>query len=304
MSKHDTASTKTILYAFLANFGIAIAKGIGTFITGSGSMLAETIHSLADSGNQILLFIGIKESKKAPSKDYPFGHGKAIYFWSFIVAMVLFSLGGMFSIYEGIEKIKHGGELNHPYIALAILGVSILLEGSSFYGASKETKKLIGRRKLSNWISDTRRAEIMIVLGEDLAAIVGLSLAFIFLLISTLTGNVIYDAIGSVCIGAVLLLVSVFLIKKTHGLLIGKSADPNLVRKIRQEINEAPYITDIYNIITLQFGFDVILAAKVKMKSTLKIREACKRLNILEDNIQDEFPEVKWIFLEPDISKD
>jgi cation diffusion facilitator family transporter len=211
LSKHGS-SAKAIMYAFLANFGIAVAKGVAAFYTGSGSMLAEAIHSLADCTNQVLLFLGLKRSEKPATHTHPLGYGKVIYFWSFIVAVLLFSMGGLFSIYEGVHKLNHPEELNRVWVALLVLGVSIILESLSLFGALREIKHVKKGKSLGEWIKTTVRAELLVVFGEDIAALLGLTVAFIFVLLAFLTGNPLYDSLGSICIGGILVLVSLFLI--------------------------------------------------------------------------------------------
>ncbi|MDH4262347.1 MAG: cation diffusion facilitator family transporter [Spirochaetia bacterium] len=300
MDSH-TSSTKAILYAFSANLGIAVAKGIGAFITGSGSMLAETIHSLADCGNQILLFFGMKNSQKPPTKDHPFGFGKSIYFWSFIVAMMLFSLGGIFSAYEGVKKVQSPEEISNPVIALIILGVSIVLESFSLAGAMKEIKIIRLGKSLGEWIKTTRSAELLVVFAEDAAAILGLILAFIFVVLTILTGNPIFDAIGSICIGIILLIIAFFLMIRIQALIIGRSADPELQGFIENEIKKDKNILEIFNVITLQMGAQIMLSAKIRMNEKLTIKQACIAINTLEVKIKNKFPEIRWSFIEPDI---
>ena len=300
MSSHGS-STKAILYALFANLGIAIAKGVAAFITGSGSMLAETVHSFADCGNQLLLFLGLKKSKKEATADYPMGFGKSIFFWSFVVAIMLFSMGGLFSIYEGIHKISEPEELSNPVVALVVLGLGVLLEGGSLLGAMREIKKTKGDQSYFQWAKNTRQAEMVVIFGEDLAAIVGLSIAFVFVLIAMITGNPIFDSLGSIVIGAILILISIFLITRLSGLLIGKSADPELVETIEEQINADKNIVQVFRVITLQLGHEVMLSAKIKMAPKLKIEEACEAINRLEDKIQQKFPEITWCFIEPDV---
>jgi len=300
MDAHSS-STKAIFYAFSANLGIAIAKGIGAFYTGSGSMLAETIHSLADCGNQVLLFFGLKSSERKPTKEHPFGFGKSIYFWSFIVAILLFSLGGMFSVYEGVEKIHSPEEITSPIIALVILGVSIFLEGGSFWGATKEINKIRKNRSWKEWIRTTRSAELLVVFAEDLAAMIGLTMAFCFVLLAMLTGNPVFDAIGSICIGSILLFIAFFLMIKVQAMLIGRSADPEVLEFITKVIEKDKNIEEVYHVISLQMGPKIMLSAKIRMNEKLSIKQACVAINALEKKIKKEFPEIQWSFIEPDI---
>ena len=204
------STAKAILYAFLANAGIALAKTWAAWLTGSGSMLAEAIHSYADTCNQILLYLGLKQSTRPADKQHPLGYGKLIYFWSFIVAMLLFSLGGLFSLYEGLHKLQHPEPLSQIWIALVVLGFAIILEGFSLLGCLREIRHIRGERPFREWLRHTRNSALVVVLGEDLAALLGLVLASGFLSIAAVTGDPLYDAIGSMCIGVVLLVISVF----------------------------------------------------------------------------------------------
>jgi cation diffusion facilitator family transporter len=293
-------SQKAILYAFLANFGIALMKSWGAWFTGSGSMLAEAIHSYADSGNQILLFLGLVQSRKAPDVEHPLGYGKLSYFWALIVAILLFSMGGMFSIYEGLHKMQNPEPLNQAWVGMIILAIAIVLEGSSLYGCLNEIGKLRGPKTLRRWLRTTRNAELVVVLGEDVAALGGLVIALGFLGWSQLTGDPIYDAMGSICIGAILIVVSVFVAIRIKSLLVGRSAEPDLRARIEQIIEADPSIERLFNTITIQFGFRVMLAAKVHMRGNITIEQAVERINRLEEKLKAEVPTIGWCFIEPD----
>lgn len=299
MSDHGS-SAKAILYALLANFGIALAKMAAAIVTGSGSMLAESIHSFADCGNQILLFLGLRQSQRPPDKAHPLGYGKLTYYWSFIVALLLFSVGGLFSIYEGWHKLHAPEPLHRPWIALVVLGVSLLLESASLLGCLREINKLRGPKTLGRWLATTRNAELVVVLGEDCAALLGLMLAFGFVATAAYTGNVVFDAIGSICIGLVLVAVSLFVALRVKMLLVGSSAEDDLEQAVRAEIAADPNIDALLNIITLQLGPQVMLAAKVRMHSGITIDTAVAQINALERNIKQKIPEIVWSFIEPD----
>ena len=296
-----SSSAKAILYAFVANLGIALAKLGAAIYTHSGSMLAESIHSFADCGNQVLLFVGLRQAQKPPDAKHPLGYGKVTYFWSFVVALLLFSMGGLFSIYEGWHKLDAHEELNKPWVALGVLAVSIGLEYFSLMGCLREIAKLRKERSLGYWLRHTRNAELVVVLGEDIAALVGLVLAFAFVGLATITGNTMFDAIGSITIGVVLVCVSIFVAIRIKGLLVGRSAEDDLQQELRAEIAGEPNIEAILNAITMQMGPDVMLALKVKMRSGLTLDAAIETLNALERRIKAKFPEVKWIFVEPDV---
>ena len=224
----EEASAKAILYALLANLGIAIAKTWAAWFTGSGSMLAEAIHSYADAGNQILLFLGLVQSRRPPDADHPLGYGKLSYFWAFIVAIMLFSLGGLFSIYEGIHKLQQPEPLHKIWVGLVVLAVAIGLEASSLYGALHQIGKVRRDKPLALWLRTTRNAELVVVLGEDVAAMVGLVLAFGFLGWSAWTADPMYDALGSIAIGMVLI-VSAYYAESIRRMLKEQQLDSYLI---------------------------------------------------------------------------
>ena len=301
MSEHGS-SAKAILYAFVANLGIALAKLGASFYTGSGSMLAEAIHSFADAGNQVLLFLGLKQSQKPADARYPLGYGKITYFWSFLVAILLFSMGGLLSIYEGWHKLAAPEELKQAWVALLVLGVSILLELASLVGCLREIRKLRKEKSLRHWVKHTRNAELVVVLGEDIAALAGLIIAFAFVGLAAMTGNPLYDAIGSIAIGVILIFVSIFIAVRIKGLIVGRSAEEDLQAAIHAEIEASEGIDDLLNAITLQLGPQVMLAIKVRMVPGTSLEKAVAQLNALERNIKARFPEVAWCFVEPDVT--
>jgi cation diffusion facilitator family transporter len=296
------SSAKAILYAFVANLGIALAKLAASIYTGSGSMLAEAIHSFADSGNQVLLFLGLRQSQRPPSPAHPLGQGKITYFWSFIVALLLFSVGGLFSIYEGWHKLAAHEELNQAWVALLVLGVSILLELGSLFGCLREIRKLRKEKTLRQWVRQTRNAELVVVLGEDIAALAGLVVAFAFVGLAAMTGNPLYDAIGSIAIGVILIFVSIFIAVRIKGLIVGRSAEEDLQAAIHAEIEASEGIDDLLNAITLQLGPQVMLAIKVRMVPGTSLEKAVAQLNALERNIKAKHPEIAWCFVEPDVT--
>jgi len=300
-STHDS-TVRAILYAFIANFGIAIAKSWAAWLTGSGSMLAEAIHSYADTGNQVLLYLGLRQSQRPPDTDHPLGYGKLSYFWSFIVAILLFTMGGLFSIYEGYHKLSHPEPLSQIWIAIVVLVLAILLEGSSLLGALREIRKVRGNRPFGEWLKHTRNSELVVVLGEDIGAQLGLVLALGFLIAASLTGNPVFDALGSICIGVVLLIISFFVAWRVKSLLVGKSADPEIQEAIDAIICEQEGIECVFNTITIQFGPDTMLAVKVKMNSNLNINDAVANINALERKLKARIPKLKWCFVEPDVA--
>ncbi|NOR37126.1 MAG: cation diffusion facilitator family transporter [Woeseiaceae bacterium] len=302
VSGSHSSTARAILYAFVANFGIAIAKTWAAWLTGSGSMLAEAIHSYADTGNQVLLYLGLKQSQRPPDAEHPLGYGKLSYFWSFIVAILLFTLGGMFSIYEGIHKFNHPEELSKVWIAIVVLVLAILLEGGSLLGCLREIKKVRGERPFGEWFKHTRNSELVVVLGEDIGAQLGLFLALGFLITALVTGNPVYDAMGSMCIGVILLVISVFIAWRIKALLVGRSADPEIQEAIDDVIAEQDSIVHVFNTITIQYGPDTMLAAKIKLKDGITIDAAVRDINELERKLKARIPNLKWLFIEPDVS--
>lgn len=301
-STTHSSTARAILYAFLANGGIAIAKSWAAWLTGSGSMLAEAIHSYADAGNQVLLYLGLTRSTRPADAKHPLGYGKVSYFWSFIVAMLLFSVGGLFSIYEGIHKYLHPEPLTQIWVALLVLGLAIVLESFSLLGCLREIRHVRGGRPFREWLKYTRNSELLVVFGEDVAALLGLFLAFIFVSLASVTGNVAFDAIGSACIGVVLVTISIFLSVRVRALLVGQSADPQIQEAIRKVIASEDAIERVFNTITIQLGPDTMLAAKIKLRPRVDIEAAVGSINRLEQALKAEVPNLKWCFIEPDVA--
>lgn len=293
--------TKAILFAFFANLGIAIAKFVGFSVTGSSSMMAEAIHSSADTGNQLLLLLGMRQSKKEPTIDHPLGYGKSTFFWSFIVAILLFTMGGLFSLYEGYHRLEHAGAPENAWVAIGILVVAILLEAVSLYGCMKEVNKIRGDRSIWRWLKESRSAELVVVFGEDLGALFGLIIALLFLCTAVVTGDGRYDAYGSMAIGLVLFVIALFLAARIHDLLIGRSASPELQSAIQAEMTATSEVTKVFNVITLQMGPQIMVAAKLGMSPGLSGAEACRAINALEARLRERFPEIRWSFIEPDV---
>ena len=297
----QNASVKSILFALLANFGIAVTKTVAAAMTGSGSMLAEAIHSYADCANQGLLFLGLKQSKKLAEEEHPLGHGKEIYFWSFIVALMLFSMGGLFSIYEGTHKLSSHEGLKSPMIAIIVLSISIVLESFSLYGCITQINKV--KRKgvsLWQWAKNTRQSELVVVLGEDVAALLGLTFALIAILLAMVTGNPVFDALGSIFIGALLLVVSVFLGIKVKGLLVGQSADKETRDEINTLLEKRPEIDEVLNAITLQLGEYIMVSVNVKMANVETDEQLILNINACEKALKSSNPSIRWVFFEPD----
>ena len=300
MSATPGSPARAILYALLANLAIAISKLLAGLYTSSGAMIAEAIHSFADTANQVLLFVGLKSSTRPADAEHPLGYGKLTYFWSFIVAMLLFSMGGLFSISEGIHKLEVETALNAPWVGLVVLLVAIVLESVSLAGCLREINLMRNGKSFRAWLRHTRNAELMIVLGEDIAAIVGLLLAMGFLSAAWITGDTRYDAWGSICIGSVLILVAIFVAVRVQSLLVGKSAEPDMRRLIDEAIAEDEHVVEVLNTITMHFGAQVMLAAKIRMDDRMSLGDAVRFINQLESRVKTRFPEVEWCFIEPD----
>lgn len=297
---HQNASVKSILFALLANLGIAITKTVAAVITGSGAMLAESIHSYADCANQGLLFLGLNASKKEPNPEHPLGFGKAIFFWSFIVALILFSMGGLFSIYEGIHKLSSHEGLTSPYIAIVVLSLSMILEGASLWGCISQINKTRHGESLWKWFVNSRKSELVVVLGEDVAALLGLLFALISVILSMITGNPLFDAIGSIGIGVLLIIISLFLAVKIKGLLIGQSVDTEIRSEITAFLDARPEISTVLNLITLQLGAQIMVAVKVKMAPVESVDQLIANINRCESALKMQNTAIQWIFFEPD----
>ncbi|WP_313917650.1 cation diffusion facilitator family transporter [Tahibacter sp.] len=293
-------SVKTIFYALFANFAIFVAKLVAAILTGSGSMLAEAVHSLADCGNQGLLLLGLKRAKAPPSPDFPLGFGKAIYFWSFLVALMLFSVGGMFSIYEGLHKLQHPEPLRWAWLAVGVLTFGIIAEALSMWGCLNEVNKARGSQSLWRWFRDSRQSELIVIFGEDLAALLGLAFALIAVLLTMATGNPMYDAIGSIGIGVLLIVIAVFIAVEVKALLIGQGVEPRTKAAMLKFLGAREEVKQVYNLLTLQMGPDVMVAIKAEMARYLAPRDMIEDINRVEAAFRAEFPDVRWCFFEPD----
>jgi len=293
-------SLKSILFALFANTSIAIAKGIAAAITGSGAMLAEAIHSVADAGNQLLLILGLKQTKRRPTPDHPLGFGKSIYFWSFLVAVILFSVGGMFSMYEGVHKLLHPEPLSHPWIAIGVLVFAIVAEGISLWGCLREVNKERYGRNLLQWFRQSRSSALIVVFGEDIAALFGLVFALVAIVVTYLTGNPFWDAIGTISIGVLLIVVAFFIAVEVKQLLIGQSVDQRTLKEMRQFLEGRAEIQAVFNVLTLQFGPDAMVAIKAKMIPTGSETGMLQTINKVESEFKTRFPSTTWLFFEPD----
>ncbi|MDX2349422.1 MAG: cation diffusion facilitator family transporter [Porticoccus sp.] len=294
-------STRSILYALIANGAIAVAKGVAAVVTNSGAMLAEAVHSLADTANQLLLLLGMKQAKRPPSPDYPLGYGKEIYFWSFIVALLLFSVGGVFSVYEGWHKLHSPEPLRSPWIAIGVLVFAVVAEGLSLLGCLKEVNKVRHGRKLWHWFRETRQSELLVVFGEDLAALLGLTFALVALSATMITGNPVYDALGSIMIGLLLIVIAILLGREVKALLVGQGVEPLVKKAMVNFLQQQSTVSNVFNVVTLQMGADVMVAVKAEMTPASSDRALIDQINLVESAFRSEFPQVMWLFFEPDV---
>ena len=301
MSGHAN-SLKAILLALGANFAIFVTKLFAAVITGSGAMMAEAVHSLADCGNQCLLLLGMRQARRPASDEYPLGWGRALYFWSFLVAILLFSVGGMFSVYEGIHKLTNPEPLKWPWLALGVLVFGIVAESFSMHGCMQEVNKARGTQSLWTWFHETRSSELLVIFGEDLAALIGLCLATLAIGMTMLTGNPIFDAIGTIAIGVLLIVVAVLVANEVKALLIGQGVEPRRRAELLAFLNSRPEVAEVLNLITLQMGPDVMVAVKARMQPAASDRALIDAINAVEAAMKAAFDDVRWSFFEPDIT--
>jgi cation diffusion facilitator family transporter len=295
-------STKAILAALGANAGIAITKFIAAGISGSASMFAEGIHSVADTGNQVLLLLGGKRAKRLATPTHPFGYGRSRYIYAFMVSIVLFSVGGMFSILEGVEKLTHPHELTDAWIPLTVLGIAIVLESFSLRTALRAAKEVRGRSSLYNFIRHAKSPELPVVILEDIAALLGLVFAFGGVGLTVLTHDAAWDAIGTLAIGALLIVVAIVLGIETSSLLVGEGATANDTEKIAKALRMSEGVEDIIHMKTLYIGpEELMVAAKIAVKATDKAKDIANAIDIAEANIRKAVPTALVIYLEPDI---
>ena len=298
-------SRKAIFAAFFANLGIAISKFIGFLITGSASLLAETIHSAADTGNQLLLFFGGQRARKSATPEHPFGYGRERYFWSFAVALVLFSMGGMFALYEGIQKFRDPHDVESLGVAVAILLVAIGLESFSLRTAVKESNHF--RQPGTSWwrfIRGTKQPELPVVLLEDVGALIGLVFALGGVLAAHFTEDARWDAVGSISIGLLLIVIAGVLAVEMKSLLIGESASTDAREAIVRAIESSANVDQLIHLRTEHIGPDEILVgAKVEYASTLSADQLVAAINATEDAIRVAVPDATVIYLEPDLHR-
>ncbi|MCP5051264.1 MAG: cation transporter [bacterium] len=302
--KQGNTSKSVVIIALFANLAIAVVKFIAAAFTASSAMLAESIHSLADSINQIFLLVGMKKGEKAPSELHPFGHSGELYFWSFIVAIILFSAGGVFSIKEGIHKLSHPQPINNINWAFIVLGISLVMESYAFYKVSKAVSKDRKGVKVLDYLRKTKKSEMIVVYLEDLAALTGLVVAIVFISLQHFSRILVFDGIASIVIGLLLCTVAVFLGNEIRSLLIGESADPKILKEIGTILDNEESIEKVIHIKSLQLGpDDILLSVKAEFNHRLTAVEISNIINGIESEIRQKHPDVKKIFIEPDIYK-
>jgi cation diffusion facilitator family transporter len=297
-----SGGSKAIIAALLANTGIAVTKFIAFLFSGSSAMLAESVHSLADSGNQALLLLGGRRSRKAADATHPFGYGRERYVYAFVVAIILFSVGGVFSVYEGIDKLQHPHELELPWLPILVLSIAIVLESFSLRTAIRESNHVRGRQNWIQFIRHAKAPELPVVLLEDVAALLGLVFAFAGVGLTIVTGDSIWDAIGTLAIGVLLVSVAIILGIETKSLLVGEGANAADVDRIRDAINANSSVEALIHMKTLYLGPDELLvAAKVALASKTKLAEVAKCIDDVEASIRAAVPIARVIYIEPDV---
>jgi cation diffusion facilitator family transporter len=300
----SNSGTGHIIQSLIVNLLITLSKGFAAFMTSSGAMLAETIHSFADCANQALLLVGVKQSYKKPDEAHPFGYGTSVYFWSFMVAMLLFSIGGMFSIYEGIHKYNHPEPIHNVAWGLGVLIFSLLLEGYAAYSNVVEINKRKKNKNFLEYLQSTKDSDLVVIFGENSAAVLGLTIAIAALLFAYYTGDGRYDGIGSFIIGVVLIAVAIFLAKEVKSLLIGESADPEVIHNVKQILEHHPEVNKMINCRSVQQGpGEVLMCVKIHCNPNITALELSRTINTLEAEIRAKMPEVKYLYIEPDLEE-
>ena len=291
--------TIAILYAFAANLGIAATKTGAAFWTGSSSLLAEAIHSFADCGNQVLLFIGMKRSEKEATRKHPMGFGRESYIWSMMVAFILFSVGGIFSIHEGWQRYTHPHTVKNEGVAVLVLLIALGLEAFSLKGALSAMQQEKGKRSLWQWFKETQSSELMVVTGEDVAALAGLGVALVMLSLTMITGNTAYDAAGSILIGFLLITVAIVVGTEVHSLLLGEAA-VDISNNVQQYLESQPCVLQVLNVWAISHGNNVMVSIKAEFQPDMTVRIAVDEINAMERQIKQTHARVKWIFFEID----
>ena len=301
----EGGSRSVVVAALIANLGIAVAKFVGFLVTGAASMLAETVHSLADTGNQALLLLGGSRARQQATPEHPFGYGRERYFWAFVVAMILFSLGGLFAIYEGIEKLRHPHELESTAVAVGILMVAIVFESYALRKAVLHANAERGEQSWWRFLRRSKTPEIPIVLLEDAGAQIGLFVALAGVALAQLTGDARWDAAGSLAIGVLLVVIAVFLAIEMKSLLIGESASTDDQAAIRSIIEASPHVRRFLHLRTQHLGpEELLVGAKVQLDGDLTFAQVTAAINSIERRLREAMPEARVVYIEPDVASD
>ncbi|MEV0382246.1 cation diffusion facilitator family transporter [Nonomuraea sp. NPDC050643] len=299
-----SGGTKAIVAALTANLAIAVAKFVAAFFTGSSSMLAEGIHSVADSGNQVLLLVGGKRAARASTKEHPFGYGRERYFYAFVVAVVLFTIGAAFSLYEGVHKISDGAAVEAPAWAFGVLIFAIIAEAFSFRTAIRESNAVRGKQSWIAFIRRSKSPELPVILLEDLGALLGLIFALFGVTMAVLTGDGVWDGIGTLMIGVLLAVIAIVLAIETKSLLVGEGASPEMENQIRRALESAPEVDRIIHMRTLHLGpEELLVGAKIAVAHDDTAIEVARGIDEAERRIREAVPIARVIYLEPDLDR-
>ncbi|MGN6333298.1 MAG: cation diffusion facilitator family transporter [Motilibacteraceae bacterium] len=295
--------TKAIVAALSANLGIAVTKFLAFLLTGSSSMLAESIHSVADSGNQFLLLVGGRRAQREATPEHPFGYGRERYVYAFIVAIVLFSLGGLFALYEGWHKVQHPEAIESwQWVPVLVLVIAICLEGYSFRTAIKESNQTRGSRSWVEYVRTAKAPELPVVLLEDFGALIGLALALVGVGLTLITGNGVFDGAGTLAIGALLVVIAVVLAVETKSLLLGEGASPSAVRQIEQALTADPRVQRVIHMKTMHLGpEELLVAAKIAVRHDESAADVARAIDDAEERVRHAVPIARMIYLEPDV---
>ncbi len=301
---HAEHGTGHIVQSLVVNLIIAVVKAVAAWITNSGAMLAEAIHSFSDCGNQVLLLIGVKQSKRPADSSHPFGYGRALYLWSFMVALMLFVGGGVFSIYEGVHKIQHPEPVERPLVGVVILSISLVLEGYATFSNIRELNHRRGEVGFFRYLSATKESDLVVVFGENSAAVLGLFFALVALGLAASTGDSRWDGGGSLVIGLVLVGVAIFLAREVHSLLLGEAADSKIEARLREVVATTAGCDGVIHVRSVQQGAgEVLVAAKLAFAADLRFEEVALRIDEIESKVRETHPEVRYFFLEPDLRR-
>jgi cation diffusion facilitator family transporter len=296
--------TRAVLAALVANLGIALSKFVAFAITGSTSMLAEAVHSVADSGNQVLLLIGARRGQHSPSQLHQFGYGRRRYVYAFVVSIILFLVGGLFSLYEGLHKVQHPEPLTSPAVAVAVLLIAIGLESWSLRTALGEANQVRGGHSLLAFVQRVRQPELPVVLLEDVGALVGLAFALVGVTLAVVTDDPRFDGLGAMAVGTLLVVIAVFLSFEMSSMLVGEAALPEEEAAVRRALHGTPGVDRVIHLRTLHTGPDELLVGvKVAVPADVSAAEVAATIDRAEQRVRDAVPTARWIYVEPDLDR-